>query len=75
MKTHTSDSKLRDLEAAVMTATELPAVWKANEVPLSEVGNEVWVQLDGVMVLARVAVDENGVFLERVLKPQNENPQ
>ncbi len=75
MKTHTSDSKLRDLEAAVMTATELPAGWKANEVPLSEVGNEVWVQLDGVMVLARVAVDENGVFLERVLKSQNENPQ
>ena len=73
MKTHTSDSKLRDLEAAVMTATELPAVWKANEVPLSEVGNEVWVQLDGVMVLARVAVDENGVFLERVLKSQNED--
>ena len=58
-----------------MKATDLPAVWKANEVPLSEVGTEVWVQLDGVMVLARVAVDENGVFLERVLKSQNENPQ
>jgi hypothetical protein len=56
-----------------MTATELTAVWKANQVPLSEVGNQVWVQLDGVMVLARVAVDENGVFLERVLKSQNED--
>ena len=75
MKTHTIESRLRDLEAAVMTATELPAVWKANEVPLSEVGDQVWVRLDGVMVLARVAVDENGVFLERVLKSQNENLQ
>jgi hypothetical protein len=75
MKTHTSDGKLRGLEAAVMTATELPAVWKANEFPLSEVGHQVWVRLDGVMVLARVAVDENGVFLERVLKSQHENPQ
>jgi hypothetical protein len=72
MKPHTIESRLRDLEAAVMTATEL-TVWKANQVPLSEVGNQVWVQLDGVMVLARVAVDENGVFLERVLKSQNED--
>jgi hypothetical protein len=75
MKTHTIESRLRDIEAAVMTATELTAVWKANQVPLSAVGNQVWVQLDGVMVLARVAVDENGVFLERVLKSQNENLQ
>ena len=56
-----------------MTATELTAGWKANQVPLSEVGNQVWVQLDGAMLLARVAVDENGVFLERVLKSQNED--
>ena len=56
-----------------MTATELTAGWKANQVPLSEVGYQVWVQLDGAMLLARVAVDENGVFLERVLKSQNED--
>ena len=40
-------------------------------VPLSKVGNRVWVHLDGALVLARIAVDEGGVFLERVLSRES----
>lgn len=36
-------------------------------IPLSEVGNRMWCSLDGEVFLARVAIDENGVFLERVV--------
>jgi len=35
--------------------------------PLSVVGNRVWCEIDGELVLARVSVDKAGVFLERVL--------
>lgn len=45
---------------------------RAERMPLSRVGHRVWCSVDGELILARLAVDDRGVFLERVLEPSRD---
>lgn len=45
---------------------------RGERISLSRVGNRVWCSVDGELILARIAVERGGVFLERVLNAGKE---